>query len=520
MQTYDLLVIGGGINGAGIARDAAGRGLEVLLCEKDDLASATSSSSTKLIHGGLRYLEYYEFRLVREALKEREKLLRIAPHIIWPLRFVLPYTEGLRPQWLLRMGLFLYDHLARLKTLPRSAAVALSRSPYGVPLRPDITAGFLYSDCWVEDSRLVVLNAMDAAARGADVRTRTAVVSARRVGDGWRATIRDAAGAEEEVAARIVVNAAGPWVSETLGGTLGVDAKAAVRLVKGSHIVTRKLYEGEQAYIFQNPDKRIVFAIPYERDFTLIGTTDVPHEAAPGPVTISPEETAYLCESVDRFLKRPVTPDDVVWSYSGVRPLFDDAAKSASAVTRDYVLDVYDQDGVAPVLSIFGGKITTYRRLAEHALEKLGRYLPQPLAPAWTADAALPGGDMAGADFDAWYAGFRGRYPFLPERLAHRLARDYGTCASTILGEAASLADLGEDFGSGLTRAEVDYLVTKEWVREADDVLWRRSKLGLQLSSEQGERLEAYLGRVAAPWRSVGDVLVQVERENGKSPSR
>ncbi len=493
MQSYDLLVIGGGINGAGIARDAAGRGLSVLLCEKDDLAGATSSSSTKLIHGGLRYLEYYEFRLVREALKERERLLAIAPHIIWPLRFVLPHTEGLRPRWLLRVGLFLYDHLARLKSLPGSAAVALRGSPYGAPLRPDLTTGFVYSDCWVEDSRLVVLNAVDAAARGATVRTRTAVVAARRVGGRWQATLRDKAGVEQEVSARIVVNAAGPWVSETLGGTLGVDAEAAVRLVKGSHIVTRRLYEGEHAYIFQNPDGRIVFAIPYEREFTLIGTTDVPHEAAPGPVTISPEETAYLCESVDRFFARAVTPDDVVWSYSGVRPLFDDAAKNASAVTRDYVLDVHDAGGAAPVLSVFGGKITTYRRLAEHALEKLAPYLPQGLAPAWTADTPLPGGAMPNADFERWYAWFRAEARFLPERLAHRLARDYGTRALAILGDAKTLADLGEDFGAGLTRAEVDYLVAHEWARQADDILWRRSKLGLHLSHEQAERLGAYL---------------------------
>ena len=495
-QTYDLLVIGGGINGAGIARDAAGRGLRVLLCEKDDLASATSSSSTKLIHGGLRYLEYYEFRLVREALKERERLLAIAPHIIWPLRFVLPHTQGLRPQWLLRIGLFLYDHLARLKTLPRSAAVRLAHSPYGAPLKAGIETGFLYSDCWVEDSRLVVLNAMDAAARGADIRTRTAVVAASRVAGRWRATLRDSAdGAERTVTARIIVNAAGPWVSETLGGTLGVDAKAAVRLVKGSHIVTRRLYEGEHAYILQNPDKRIVFAIPYEREFTLIGTTDVPHESAPGPVAISPQEIAYLCESVDRFLERPVTPDDVVWSYSGVRPLFDDAAKNASAVTRDYVLDVEDDGGVAPVLSIFGGKITTYRRLAEHALEKLAPYLPQGLAPSWTADTPLPGGAMPNADFDAWYAWFRSRAPFLPEPLAHRLARDYGTRALTILGDAASLVDLGEDFGAGLTRAEVDYLVANEWARQSDDILWRRSKLGLHFGPEQVKHLDEDLGR-------------------------
>ncbi len=498
MQTCDILVIGGGINGAGIARDAAGRGLRVLLCEKGDLAGATSSSSTKLIHGGLRYLEYYEFRLVREALKERERLLRIAPHIVWPLRFVLPYTEGLRPRWLLRAGLFLYDHLARLKRLPGSEAVALPGSVYGAPLRPGIEAGFLYSDCWVEDSRLVVLNAMDAAARGAGVRTRCEVVAARRVAGRWHATIRDADGIEAEVVARIVVNAAGPWVAATLGGTLGIAAKEKVRLVKGSHIVTRRLYEGEHAYFFQNPDKRIVFAIPYERDFTLIGTTDVPHEAAPGPVTISPEETAYLCESVDRFLKRRVTPDDVVWSYSGLRPLFDDAAKNASAVTRDYVLDVHDQDGAAPVLSVFGGKITTYRRLAEHALEKLAPYLPQGLAPAWTADTPLPGGDMPNADFAVWAAWFKAKAPFLPPDLADRLARDYGTRALAILGAAASLADLGENFGAGLTRAEVDYLVAAEWAEQADDVLWRRSKLGLRLSPAQVAHLAAYLAATHA----------------------
>jgi glycerol-3-phosphate dehydrogenase len=489
--TYDLLVIGGGINGTGIARDAAGRGLRVLLCEKDDLASFTSSSSTKLIHGGLRYLEYYEFRLVREALMERERLLRIAPHIIWPLRFVLPYTEGLRPQWLLRIGLFLYDHLARLKSLPRSSGVRLRESPYGAPLQERITAGFLYSDCWVEDARLVVLNAMDARARGADVRTRTTVESARREGDAWVATIAGG-GRRETVRAKIVVNAAGPWVSETLGQTLGQNSTAAVRLIKGSHIVTRRLFAGEQAYILQNPDGRIVFAIPYERDFTLIGTTDVPYTEAPGAVEISQEETDYLCESINRFFKAPISPADVVWSYAGVRPLFDDAAANASAVTRDYVLDVADQAGAAPVLSVFGGKITTYRRLAEHALEKLQPYLPR-LKPSWTADTPLPGGDMPNGDFDRYLAGFKARYAFVPEDMANRLAREYGTCAETILGSAETLADLGEDFGAGLTRAEVDYLVAHEWVRATQDILWRRSKLGLRLSKEQVARIDAYL---------------------------
>ena len=491
---YDLLVIGGGINGTGIARDAAGRGLKVLLCEKGDLAEATSSSSTKLIHGGLRYLEYYEFRLVHEALAERERLLKIAPHIIWPLRFVLPHDTGLRPAWMLRLGLFMYDHLARLRTLPGSESVRLRTSPVGAPLQQRLTKGFLYSDCWVEDSRLVVLNAMDARSRGAEIRTRTAVESARREGDAWVATLRGPRG-PERVRAKIVVNAAGPWVSQTLGGTLGVNAKAAVRLIKGSHIVTRKLYEGDQAYILQNPDKRIIFAIPYERDYTLIGTTDIPYDEPPGPVRISPEETSYLCESLNRFFTRQITPDDVVWSYSGVRPLFDDAAQNASAVTRDYVLDIHDADGALPVLSVFGGKITTYRRLAEHAIGKLEKYLPA-LKKGWTDTAPLPGGDME--NFDAWLACFRQRHGFLPDDLATRLARDYGTRAETIVGGATRLADLGEDFGAGLTRAEVDYLVAEEWAVAAADILWRRSKLGLRLSKEQAARLEDYLEKRAA----------------------
>ena len=493
-QTYDLLVIGGGINGTGIARDAAGRGLRVLLCEKGDLAEATSSSSTKLIHGGLRYLEYYEFRLVREALAERERLLKIAPHIIWPLRFVLPHDKGLRPAWMLRVGLFLYDHLARLRSLPGSKSVRLRTSPMGEPLQDRLVKGFTYSDCWVEDSRLVVLNAMDAQARGAEIRTRTAVESARRQGDAWQATLRGHGG-PETVRAKIVINAAGPWVSETLGGTLGVNADASVRLIKGSHIVTKKLYEGDQAYILQNPDKRIIFAIPYERDFTLIGTTDVPHKEAPGPVRISPEETSYLCESINRFFKRQIGPDDVVWSYSGVRPLFDDAAKNASAVTRDYVLDIHTADGALPVLSVFGGKITTYRRLAEHAIEKLETYLPA-LKPGWTADAPLPGGDMA--DFDAYLSAFRARHAFLPTALATRLVRDYGTRAERIAGGASNLADMGEDFGAGLTRAEVDYLVANEWAATSTDILWRRSKLGLRLSQTDVARLDGYLEKHAA----------------------
>ena len=496
--SYDMLVIGGGINGTGIARDAAGRGLKVLLCERGDLAEFTSSSSTKLIHGGLRYLEYYEFRLVREALAERERLLAQAPHIIWPLNFVLPHDEGLRPAWMLRLGLFLYDHLARLRTLPGSRSVSLRVSALGAPLQPRLTKGFTYSDCWVEDSRLVVLNAIDARERGAVIRTRTAVESARREGGSWVATVRDVeTGRTETVRANIVVNAAGPWVSETLRGTLGIDSRAAVRLIKGSHIVVRKFYEGDQAYILQQPDKRIVFAIPYERDFTLIGTTDVPYEEQPGPVAISPEETAYLCNCINRSFAKSIGPDNVVWSFSGVRPLFDDAAANASAVTRDYVLDVSDLDGALPVLSVFGGKITTYRRLAEHAIAKLSPYLPD-LKPAWTAHATLPGGDMPQADFERFLADLKTRRPFLSPALARRLARAYGTCVERVLGSAKTLADLGERFGDELTAAEVDYLMTHEWARGAHDILWRRSKLGLRIPPEGQARLAAYFERRSA----------------------
>ncbi|WP_091948016.1 glycerol-3-phosphate dehydrogenase [Methylorubrum salsuginis] len=486
---YDLLVIGGGINGAGIARDAAGRGLSVLLCERGDLAEHTSSASTKLIHGGLRYLEHYEFRLVREALAERERLMRLAPHIIWPLRFVLPHDSGLRPAWLLRIGLFLYDHLSRLRALPGSQSLKLTADGVGAPLQPRLSRGFAYSDCWVEDSRLVVLNALDASERGATIRTRTNVESARREDGAWTATLHDAETRRREtVRARIVVNAAGPWVGQTLLRTLSVEARPKVRLVKGSHIVTRKLYEGDQAYILQQPDRRIVFAIPYERDFTLIGTTDVPYEAGPGRVTISPEETRYLCDCVNRSFSREIGPDDVVWSYSGVRPLFDDAAENASAVTRDYVLEL-DSDG-PPVLSVFGGKITTYRRLAEHALAKLN--LPG-LKPAWTGSAPLPGGDVPGGDFDAFLENFRAAYPFLPDVLSLRLARAYGTRAEDILGDARTLSDLGESFEGGLTAREVDYLVRAEWARAPDDILWRRTKLGLRTGRQGVARLARHL---------------------------
>ena len=486
---YDLLVIGGGINGAGIARDAAGRGLSVLLCERGDLAEHTSSASTKLIHGGLRYLEQYEFRLVREALAERERLMRLAPHIVWPLRFVLPHDSGLRPAWILRIGLFLYDHLSRLRALPGSQSLRLTAEGVGAPLQRRLTRGFAYSDCWVEDSRLVVLNALDASERGATIRTRTNVESARREDGAWTATLHDSeTGRRESVRAGAIVNAAGPWVGQTLLHTLSVEARPKVRLVKGSHIVTRKLYEGEHAYILQQPDRRIVFAIPYERDFTLIGTTDVPYEAGPGRVTISSEETRYLCDCINRSFAKSIGPDDVVWSYSGVRPLYDDAAANASAVTRDYVLEL-DTDG-PPVLSVFGGKITTYRRLAEHALEKMnltGR------KPAWTGTAPLPGGDIPGGDFAAFLESFRTAYPFLPDALALRLARAYGTRAERLVGEARTLADLGESFEGGLTAREVDYLVRTEWARSPDDILWRRTKLGLRTGRAGVARLARHL---------------------------
>ena len=499
---FDLLIVGGGINGAGIARDAAGRGLSVLLVEQDDLAAHTSSASTKLIHGGLRYLEHYEFRLVREALAERERLLGIAPHIIWPLEFVLPHAPGQRPAWLIRAGLFLYDHLARRERLPASRAVRFPPHPAAAVLRPEFRRGFTYADCWVEDSRLVVLNAMDAAARGADVRTRTRLLSARREAALWQAEIEDrATGTRHGVAARGVVNAAGPWVGEVLAARLGRNATRTVRLVQGSHIIVPRLYDGDYALLLQNPDRRIVFVIPYEQQFSLIGTTDIPYEGDPAAAAIGAEETAYLCASVNRYLRTAVAPPDVVRSYSGVRPLYDDHAAEAAAVTRDYVLDLDappgPPPGVPPLLSVYGGKITTYRRLAEQALGKLLPALEHPLgrqvSPGWTATAPLPGGDPPGADFAAWSADFAARHAFLPPTLARRLARAYGTRAERILDGARSLAALGADLGGGLTEAEARYLVAEEFAVTAEDILWRRSKLALHVPAGTAERLARFL---------------------------
>ncbi|HEX8447448.1 MAG TPA: glycerol-3-phosphate dehydrogenase [Sphingomonas sp.] len=487
---YDLLVVGGGINGTGIARDAAGRGLSVLLVEKDDLASHTSSASTKLIHGGLRYLEYYEFRLVRESLIERERLLALAPHIIWPLRFVLPQPPGARPGWLIRLGLFLYDHIGGRRTLPGSRGVALRSTPWGAGLRDTVTRGFVYSDCWVEDARLVALNAVDAAARGATVRTRTALTAARREGDRWIATLTGPNGTET-VAARAIANAGGPWVDRVLGAVAGAQPERPPRLVKGSHIIVRRMFDGAHAYILQNADKRIVFAIPYERDFTLIGTTDVPWDHASGPPAISEDETRYLCDSVNGYFAQPITPGDVVHSYAGVRPLFDDGRDEAAAVTRDYVLRLGTEGG-PQVLSIFGGKITTYRKLAEHALEKLAPFLP-PMRPAWTDGVPLPGGDMPGGDFDAFLAAVQTRWPFLAPDLSQRLARAYGTRIAEVIGDATDMAGLGRHYGGGLTQAEVDYLIAREWARTAEDILWRRSKLGLHVGPDTAAALQDHM---------------------------
>ena len=496
-EPYDLLIIGGGINGCGIARDAAGRGLAVVLCEMGDLASATSSWSSKLIHGGLRYLEYYEFRLVREALMEREVLWKIAPHIIQPLRLVLPYRAGLRPAWLLRLGLFLYDHIGGRKLLPATRTLDLTKDVAGKPLKAGIfRKGFEYSDARVDDSRLVVLNARDAADRGASIRTRTRVLSARRDAGLWSVTIEDArTGRQETLFARAVVNAAGPWVADVLTGRLGVASRAHTRLVQGSHIVTRKLYDHDRAYILQNPDGRIVFIIPYQNDFTLIGTTDRDYTGDPAKVTATPEEIDYLCKAASENLQHAVTPHDVVWAYSGVRPLYDDGASEAKAATRDYVLELDAGADRPAALSVFGGKITTYRRLAEEAMERLRPHLPASATAKrrWTANAPLPGGDFSVGGISDLAGDLQRDYPFLTAAHASRLAHGYGTRARTLLGSAKSTADLGRSFGATLTEAEVRYLAGQEWAQTAEDIVWRRTKLGLRMTAGEIDALADYL---------------------------
>ncbi len=496
-HVYDLAIIGGGINGCGIARDAAGRGLSVFLCEMGDLASGTSSRSTKLIHGGLRYLEQYDFRLVREALSEREVLWRIAPHIVRPMRFVLPYQVGLRPAWMLRAGLFLYDHLGGRKLLPGTRVLNLTSDAAGAPLRPGLfTTGFEYSDCWVDDARLVVLNARDAADRGAVIRTRTRALSAARDGELWRlAVTQPGAGKQETVAARTLVNAAGPWVEEVLAADRARPTSRRVRLVQGSHIVVPRLFDHDRAYIFQNPDGRVVFAIPYEGDFTLIGTTDRDYQGDPAAVAATPEEIAYLCEAASTAFARAVQQGDVVWTYSGVRPLYDDGAGEAKAASRDYVLELDEKPGAAPLLSVIGGKITTYRRLAETVLQRLAPHLParQGQAAGWTGLTPLPGGEFEPGELEPLAIRLARRHRFLSPPDAARLVRAYGVRAARVLGSANTAADLGQSFGAGLTEAEVRYLIEEEWACAAEDVIWRRSKLGLRLSVEEVAALETWM---------------------------
>lgn len=489
---YDLAIIGGGINGCGIARDAAGRGLEVLLVEKGDLASATSSASTKLIHGGLRYLEHYEFRLVREALTEREVLLRAAPHIIWPLRFVLPHHAGLRPRWIVRLGLWLYDHLGGREILPGTRSLDLAREAAGAVLKPEYKRAFEYSDCWVDDARLVVLNARDAADRGATIVTRTACTRAERVGGIWRLTLRNG-GSDRRVEARTLVNAAGPWVSEFLGRAVSANAPDRIRLVKGSHIVVERLFDHDRAYIFQNADGRICFAIPYETGYTLIGTTDEDYTGDPGGVAITEPEVDYLIGAVNAYFRTPVRKEQVKWTYAGVRPLYDDGASKAQEATRDYVLKLDAASGAPPLLSVFGGKITTYRRLAEAALGELAPHLPRTTGPAWTAAASLPGGDFRHDGVAAAVQSLMVRHPYLAAGEARRLVRAYGTRAQRVLGDATSLADLGQRFGSSLSEREVRYLMADEWAATAEDIIWRRSKLGLGMAAADVAALEAFM---------------------------
>jgi glycerol-3-phosphate dehydrogenase len=490
----DLLVIGGGVNGTGIARDAVGRGLSVLLCEQDDLAEHTSSASTKLIHGGLRYLEYYEFGLVRKALKERELLLRAAPHIMWPLRFVMPHDPAMRPALLIRLGLFLYDHLAKRRFLPGSWGIDLTQHPAGAALSGRWHRGFEYSDGWVDDARLVVLNACDAAERGATILTRTRCVASRRDAAGWQVTLEASDGSvRHQVRARSIINAAGPWVASVLKETLAAHSSHTIRLVKGSHIVVPRLFDHPYAYIVQNPDRRIMFAIPYEEKFTLIGTTDIDYQGDRGQVAIDDSEIAYLCEMANRYFKKQIGPGDIVRSYSGVRPLLHDDRSEAAAVTRDYWLEL-NTDG-APLVSVFGGKITTFRKLAEEAMDLL---LPALDANAstrrhWTGTTALPGGDFNGLDFEGYVASFRSSRPWLPEALARRYVRAYGNRVLRFAGHASSLADLGEEVAPGLYSAELTYLVKEEWALSADDVLWRRSKLGLHLNQDSHGAVATWL---------------------------
>lgn len=487
-ELFDVVIVGGGVNGTGIAMDAAGRGLKVLLCEMNDLASATSSNSSKLIHGGLRYLEHYEFRLVREALAERESLLGNAPHIMWPMRFRLPHRPHLRPAWMIRTGLFLYDHLARRELLPGSRSIEFTADD---PLKPDITRGFEYSDGWVDDARLVVLTARKASTLGATVLTRTRCTRAERQADLWVVDLQDRLdGHQRRVRAKTVVNATGPWVSQLFSDALQTPAPRQIRMVKGSHIVVPRLNRDTEAYILQNEDERIVFVIPYEEQFSLIGTTDVDYQGDPSKATISLEETDYLLAIVNQYFRRQLTAGDVVWSYSGVRPLIEEDGKDAKEVSRDYSFEVDEPQGKAPLISVFGGKITTYRKLAEAATNRLCEYFPRSSMP-WTRQAVLPGGNFTSQK--ALATSLLHRYPWLPDTLARRLVRTYGTLAFKVIGDSNSFEDMGPCFAADLTAREVDYLVENEWARSAEDILWRRTKQGLFASPEQTRSLEQYL---------------------------
>jgi len=497
-QAFDLLIVGGGINGTGIARDAAGRGLKVMLVDKDDLGSHTSSSSTKLVHGGLRYLEHYEFGLVRKSLAEREVLLRNAPHIVRPLRFLIPHDPSMRPVWMIRIGLFLYDHLARREILPGSETVDLRRHEAGIPLKSQWRAGIMYSDGWVDDARLVVLNALDASERGAVVLPRTACTSIRREDGLWTAELQGGDGRRRTIQSRALVNAAGPWAASFLRDAAGQSQVRQLRLVKGSHIVVRRLFEHPCAYIFQNPDKRIVFAIPFEREFTLIGTTDVEITGDPGAARCEADEVDYLCTMINRYFSRQIAPADVIWTYTGVRPLLDDGA-DASSITRDYKLEI--DAGGPPLLSVWGGKLTTYRALAEEAVQLLARPLGITKGD-WTAGAPLPGGDLGAVvkasgdpmvDFEHFCELQAGERPWLPAPLLRRYASAYGTRMGKVLGQAAALSQLGEEVAPGLHAAEIDYLTGVEWAQTAEDILWRRSKLGLHLPADATARVASYL---------------------------
>jgi glycerol-3-phosphate dehydrogenase len=492
MQTVDILILGGGINGVGIARDAAGRGLKVHLCEKDDLASHTSSWSTKLIHGGLRYLEHKEFRLVRESLKEREVLLNAAPYMVRPMRFILPHHKGLRPAWLLRLGLFLYDYIGGRKLLPATQRRNLDEDDVGKPLKDHFHLGFEYTDCQVDDSRLVVVNALDAAVRGASINTRQKLVRAHRDDDAWLAELADVDGNTTAIRASAIVNAAGPWVTSLFEDIEDVSPRKQIRLVKGSHIITKRLYEHDRAYIFQNTDGRVIFSIPYINDTTLIGTTDEPYSGDPDKVTISAEEKSYLCAAASEYFASPITEDMIIGTYAGVRPLYDELGnEDASAVTRDYAFDI-DDEGGAPLLSIYGGKLTTYRKLAEHALNKLQVYFPS-MGKRWTRDAALPGGEMGYIGWDETAGELQQRFAFLGEGVMKRLLAAYGSRVTDVLGKAGSIDDLGRDFGHGLYQKEVDYLISREWAISQEDILCRRSKLHMLFTEKEEAALASYL---------------------------